>query len=264
VSPVQPPLPAVPSPTRQLPVVPPPATPVSGGSTAVGTHLAGGAVPTGPVDWMPLPPEPGAVPPAPRPAPDPARDGAAEDARDDGRPARRRVRLRLPDVPRRAPGGRGSAAAALGLVALLLLELGLFVHQAGTTLWGRVPLWSAFATVAAVVGLAAVGGLRAAPAVRDRAWTIGAGGLTGLAVFWLLVVLPTADTDRGFVLTAALACLGGCLWLTAGRGRSARAGDEVRDAEPQPAAEEPAPGEDDVPAAGGPGFPTTAEASPAA
>ena len=260
MSPVQPPLPAVPPPTRQLPVLPPP---TSGGSTALGTHPAGGAVPTGPVDWMPLPPEPGAVPPPPRPAfdpaPDPARDGSPADAGSTGRPARRRVRLRLPDVPRRARGGRGSAAAALGLVALLLLELGLVVHQAGTTLWGRVPLWSAFATVAAVVGLAAVGGLRAAPAVRDRAWTLGAGGLSGLAVFWLLVVLPTADTDRGFVLTAALACLGGCLWLTAGRGRSARAGDEVRDIESQPARES----EDDVPQADGTAEAPAAEASPA-
>jgi hypothetical protein len=134
------------------------------------------------------------------------------------------VRLRLPDVPRSTRGGRGTAAAALGLVALLLLELGLLVHQAGTTLWGRVPLWSSFATVAAVVGLAAVAGVRAAAPVRDRAWAIGAGGLSGLAVFWLLVVLPTADTDRGFVLTAALACLGASLWLTTGTGRPARAG----------------------------------------
>ena len=259
MSPVQPPLPAVHPQTRQLPVLPPP---TSGGSTAAGAHPAGGAVPTGPVDWMPLPPEPGAVPPRPthdpthHPAPDAALDGSPGDAGSTVRPARRRVRLRLPDVPRRPRGGRGSAAAALGLVALLLLELGLFVHQAGTTLWGRVPLWSAFATVAAVVGLAAVGGLRAAPAVRDRAWTIGAGGLTGLAVFWLLVVLPTADTDRGFVLTAALACLGGCLWLTAGRARSA---DEVRDAEPQPTGDS----EDDVPQADDTAEAPATEVSPA-
>lgn len=227
MSPVQPPLPAVPPPTRQLPVLPPPG---GSGSTALGAHPGGaaGAVPTGPVDWMPLPPEPGAVPPSPRPAPEPVREGffeGAEPAPTDA-PARRRVRLRLPEVKRPAHGGRGTAAAVLGLVALLLLELGLLVHQAGTTLWGRVPLWSSFATVAAVVGLAAVLGSRAAAPVRDRAWAVGAGGLTGVAVFWLLVVLPTADTDRGFVLTAALACLGGSLWLTAGARRDARpAGD---------------------------------------
>ena len=45
------------------------------------------------------------------------------------------------------------------------------------------------------------------------AWRIAAGGLVGLAVFWLLVVLPVVASDRGFVLTAALAALGGALWI---------------------------------------------------
>ena len=45
------------------------------------------------------------------------------------------------------------------------------------------------------------------------AWRVAAGGLVGLAVFWLLVVLPVVATDRGFVLTAALAALGGALWV---------------------------------------------------
>ena len=44
-------------------------------------------------------------------------------------------------------------------------------------------------------------------------WRVAAGGLVGLAVFWLLVVLPVVATDRGFVLTAALASLGGALWI---------------------------------------------------
>ena len=259
MSPVQPPLPAVPPPTRQLPLVPPPAgapAPDGAGSAEAGfpeaSSTAGaGPVPTGPVDWMPLPPEPGAVPPGPfRAAAGPHGSSAAGpgDTPDAGqqRASRRRVRLRLPAVPRSPRGGRGTAAAVLGAVAVLLLELGLVMHQAGTTLWARVPLWAAFATVAAVVGLVSVVGLRAAPAVRDRAWAIGAGGLTGTAVFWVLVVLPGADTDRGFVLTAALACLGGCLWLTAGRSRTARP-EPVREAD-HPRSEPPVTGRDDEPA----------------
>ena len=240
MSPVQPPLPAVPPPTRQLPLVPPPAgavAPDATGSSEATSTAGAGPVPTGPVDWMPLPPEPGAVPPDPYRAPAGAHGSSAAgpgDTPDAGhqRADRRRVRLRLPAAPRSPRGSRGTAAAGLGAVAVLLLELGLVMHQAGTTLWGRVPLWAAFATVAALVGLVAVGGLRAAPAVRDRAWAIGAGGLTGTAVFWVLVVLPGADTDRGFVLTAALACLGGCLWLTAGHNRAARP-------EPVPEADQP-------------------------
>jgi hypothetical protein len=38
-------------------------------------------------------------------------------------------------------------------------------------------------------------------------------------VFWVLVVLPRVDSDRGFVLTAALAALGAALWIAPGRSR---------------------------------------------
>jgi hypothetical protein len=58
------------------------------------------------------------------------------------------------------------------------------------------------------------------PGGRARAglaWRVGAAGLVALAVFWLLVVLPGADSDRGFLLTAALGCLGAALWVGAKR-----------------------------------------------
>jgi hypothetical protein len=81
--------------------------------------------------------------------------------------------------------------------------------------WESIPLWSAFASVCAVLGLGAyvafaVAGNRLRSGVL---WRIAAAGLVGLAVFWLLVVLPVVATDRGFVLTAALAALGGALWV---------------------------------------------------
>jgi hypothetical protein len=227
VSPVQPPLPAVPPPTRELPTVP-----------------------TGPVDWMPLPPDPApAEPPEQRAVVEPVdQPGPADDAvpADDAAPAgataaRRRPRVRLARVPRVRRSGpvgvRRPVAAGLGVVAVLLLEVGLLMHEAGRTVWSRSPLWSAFATAAAVAGLAAVAGVRAAAPLRDRAWTLGAGGFTGLAVFWVLVALPAADTDRGFVLTAALACLGGAVWLTSGRtSGAAGAADPESGAVAEPAA----------------------------
>jgi hypothetical protein len=104
----------------------------------------------------------------------------------------------------------------LGLVAasLVLLELGLFLRFGEESFWSDIPLWSAFATACAALGLAAAAPLL--PAGRGpsagTAWRIAAGGLVGLAVFWLLVVLPVVATDRGFLLTAALGCLGGALW----------------------------------------------------
>ena len=78
-----------------------------------------------------------------------------------------------------------------------------------------MPLWSAFATVCVLLGLLVFAAFyRAGNRARSGpAWRVAAGGLVGLAVFWLLVVLPVVASDRGFVLTAALAALGGALWI---------------------------------------------------
>jgi hypothetical protein len=116
---------------------------------------------------------------------------------------------------RRRPGAL--VAPVLGVAAVVLLEVGL-LRSAGRvpSFWHTVPLWCGFATLAALVGLLA-SVARGARSGTDRAWRISAAGLTGLAVFWVLVVLPVGNTDRGFVLTAALGCLGVSLWLAPGR-----------------------------------------------
>ncbi|MCW2742605.1 MAG: hypothetical protein JWR45_3027, partial [Blastococcus sp.] len=179
--------------------------------------------PTGPVDFVPglpgagTPPPPSPVPstaPTAPPAPVAAAatgapiwpDTLESDAAADERPAKRRP----------ARDRATLAGAGLAVLAVVLLELGLALDFGTRSLWSAVPLWSAFATVAALLALAAF-----APA-RDAArtgvvWRVAAGGLVGLAVFWLLVVLPDADTNRGFVLTAALACLGAGVWIGPGR-----------------------------------------------
>ena len=121
-----------------------------------------------------------------------------------------------PVVAARRARHRPSALVGLGLgvAAVVLLEVGLL--RGAHSFWTTVPLWSGFATLAALVGLLACTARGARPGA-DRAWRISAGGLTGLAVFWVLVVLPVGGTDRGFVLTAALGCLGISLWLAPGR-----------------------------------------------
>ncbi|MDT0274346.1 hypothetical protein [Blastococcus goldschmidtiae] len=120
------------------------------------------------------------------------------------------------DSPReRVPADR-SSVLALGLVvvSLVLLELGLGLRFGGEPFWSDIPLWSAFATACTALGLAASASLL--PSGRrpgaGTAWRIAAGGLVGLAAFWVLVVLPVVASDRGFLLTAALACLGAALW----------------------------------------------------
>jgi hypothetical protein len=117
-------------------------------------------------------------------------------------------------VRREAPDRSSLIVLGLVLASLVLLEAGLALRFGGESFWSDIPLWSAFATLCTVLGLAAAAALL--PGGRriggGTAWRVAAGGLVGLAVFWVLVVLPVVATDRGFLLTAALACLGGALW----------------------------------------------------
>jgi len=211
VNPIQPPLPGPPSSggpsTQQIPAVP---ASSSGPSTAqfpsAAAAVAAQPQPTGPVDYVPgIPPvleQPAPVPPAPTPPGQDFLPGLLDDE-----PRRRDPRARARVV-----------AGLLAVASLALLELGLLVHEGGVRLWSSVPLWSAFASLAGVLGLAVLaeqGASHRRPVVRTG--TVAAGGLTGLAVFWLLVALPSAGTDRGFLLTAALGCLGGAVWLGSGR-----------------------------------------------
>jgi hypothetical protein len=114
----------------------------------------------------------------------------------------------------------------LGVLALVLLELGLALRMGGQVLWSDLPLWSAFATLATLVGILGLAasllpGGRLRPAVADR---LALGGLTGLAVFWALIALPRVDSDRGFLLTAALGALGVAVWLSPARRRDTTTG----------------------------------------
>jgi hypothetical protein len=202
--------------TQEIPVVQP-----SYGATAVGqlpphphatTHAPvrpmGAPEPTGPVDFVPGLPGLGAPPPTTVSAPGPTWPETLESGdRSDDRPGKLRVRR-----PR-------NLAALLGpglvVLAVVLLELGLSLDFGAWSYWSAVTLWAAFATACALLALLA---FAAAVASGDRlrsapAWRVAAAGLAGVAVFWLLVVLPDVGSDRGFVLTAALGALGGALWV---------------------------------------------------
>jgi hypothetical protein len=217
--------------TNEIPAVQPHAAPVTKhlpphpGATSYAAQPASAVEtpqPTGPVDFVPGLPGLGTPPPsAAGPAADPAAGPAAQapswpDSLESDQPARGGTGARAA----RLPSDR-TALSAIGLavLALVLLELGLAMEFGSFSLWSAVPLWSAFASVAALVGLLGAG-LGVSSAAKSRtgvAWRLGAAGLVGLAVFWLLVVLPVVDSDRGFLLTAALAALGGALWVSAER-----------------------------------------------
>lgn len=214
----------VPAPAVPAPQLPP--HPAATSPSPVPTMQA-----TGPVDFVPgLPasappphagatatgataaPSPAHSPPPPPPAQDPGPAAAWPDSLVTG-PVPMPERAEEP-VPRKVPDRSSLIVLGLVLTALLLLEAGLALRFGGESFWSDIPLWSAFATACTVLGLAAASALL--PGVKrlgaGTAWRVAAGGLVGLAVFWVLVVLPVVATDRGFLLTAALACLGGALW----------------------------------------------------
>ncbi len=169
-----------------------------------------------PTQEIPVAPGPvaGPVPEAPPTLPGggaggaPGRPGSSE-SHQASAPARNRI-------AGRGPAGR-RAAIGLGLAALavVLLETGLLLRFGAESFWSAVTLWSAFATLSGVLALLAFAAFYpTGNRLRSGAiWRIAAAGLVGLSVFWVLVVLPVVATDRGFVLTAALGCLGAALWI---------------------------------------------------
>lgn len=237
--PAEPTVPAQPT-TQEIPVATPAAAGQAAGPAATAQPLPphpGATTPapvqtvqkTGPVGVVPglpgpLPPPPPPAAPAPAVAPTATTSawpssletGPVPAAEDSG------PLVEGPAPTARVPRDR-TALRTLGLVAaaLVLLEVGLVLRFGGESFWSDIPLWSAFATVCTALGLAGAaellpGGRRPSAAM---AWRIAAGGLVGLAVFWLLVVLPVVASDRGFLLTAALGCLGAALWTGPARTR---------------------------------------------
>ena len=212
--------------TQEIPVVAPAPAPQAAAALpphpgAAAPAAMGQQQPTGPVDFVPgLPGTPAAQPPAP-PAESHVPHGQVwpdtleSDLLESGEGRR-------PDKARRIQAPRDRAALlglGLAVLSLVLLELGLTMEFRTRSYWSAVPLWSAFATLCAGLGVVA---LAAALSTGSRfragtGWRVAAGGLVGLAVFWVLVVLSVVATDRGFLLTAALGALGAALWVGPGR-----------------------------------------------
>lgn len=221
--------------TQEIPVVPPGAParaattvqqlPPPGAAPAAGAPVQA-AQPTGPVDFVPGLPGLGTPPPPPPPAPaslatEPGPDAPPtlpapswpESLEADETPSATPATLKR---SRNRPRDLAVVAApVLAALAVVVLEVGLSLAFGSVSYWSAVTLWSAFATVAALVALLAFAAFYVAGnRLRSSAiWRVAAGGLVGLSVFWVLVVLPDVASDRGFVLTAALACLGGALWI---------------------------------------------------
>jgi hypothetical protein len=226
--------------TQEIPVVQPAGAtatqqlpPHPGATTPAPVEPVEAHVPTGPVDFVPGLPGLGTPPPPPpvRPAPSAGAPSGTPETAPAATTSEQAPAATWPETletgtagshrPRtariRAPRNRTMLlGVGLTMLSVVLLELGLTMRWDDLeSYWQSIPLWSAFATLCALLGLVAFVAF-AAPGDRVRSgpvWRVAAAGLVGLAVFWLLVVLPVVATDRGFVLTAALAALGGALWV---------------------------------------------------
>jgi hypothetical protein len=141
------------------------------------------------------------------------------------RPSPQRHELaRRPEAPRdrrhsaahSAVHARAMAACGLAVAGAAATMVGLFVPYDGATFWESAQFWSGFAALCAVVQLA--------PLTRPvlgwpagRAWAIGAAGVAGLLLFWVLIVLPEVSSNSSFVLTAGVVAVTGGSWLAPGR-----------------------------------------------
>lgn len=115
-----------------------------------------------------------------------------------------------------APSGNSALWTVLTIVPLIAIPLGLFVPEHGQRVWDGTEAWSVFAVLCAFLQLA--------PLVRStfswsppQAWRIGAVGVGGLLLFWLLLVLPSIGRNTSFALTIGTASACAAIWLAPAR-----------------------------------------------
>jgi hypothetical protein len=174
------------------------------------------AVATGRPPWDEVPQSGILAPPQersrPQPGPGPDRPEQHQDA-PPGRQARPGAATPTRHTPARAAvHGRVLASRLLALLAGVTAATGLFVPYDGATFWVTAQFWTGFAAFCALVQLAPL----ARPAFgwpARRAWSIGAAGVAGLLLFWVLIVLPVVSANSSFVVTAAVGAAAAGAWL---------------------------------------------------
>lgn len=98
----------------------------------------------------------------------------------------------------------------------LLLLAGLSFDELDTDGWHTATAWALFAVVCAILQLGPLAGRR----VRlsdESSWFLCAVGTAGLVAYWVIIVLPGASTNAGFVQTLAVGLAGVGLWMSPGR-----------------------------------------------
>ncbi len=115
-----------------------------------------------------------------------------------------------------------AGSAGLGLLSAVLLAVAVSVKEDGNHGWSRFGVWAGFAIASALATTAPAW----APSLRMStvtAWRTATAGGIGLAVYWVLFVLPWIEQNVSFVATVGCALGMYAAWIAPGRPRSARA-----------------------------------------
>lgn len=99
-------------------------------------------------------------------------------------------------------------AAPVLLVVALVIPLDESMPLRSHTLWA---LWALAGAVLQALPAIGVGG------TVEKRWTLAAVGAGALALYWLLVTLPSVATSGGFLVTLATACAVAGVLLSPGR-----------------------------------------------
>jgi hypothetical protein len=113
---------------------------------------------------------------------------------------------------------RGTLSTLLAFVPLLAIPIGILVPERGATVWEGAEAWSVFAILCALLQLAPLlaGTFGWSP---QQGWRIGAVGVAGLVLFWVLLVLPAIGRNTSFAITIGTFAAVAALWLTPARPR---------------------------------------------
>ena len=122
-------------------------------------------------------------------------------------------------IPKPARTGGGidiNPVLAIGVAAVVLLVLSLFLTEDGVRLWSDLGvLWSLFAL--AMVLLTLLPSVRKLVNLSERqAWQIAAIAAGALVFWWVLFVLPVINRNVSFLATLAVAAAGVGVWLRPG------------------------------------------------
>ncbi|MBI1758045.1 MAG: hypothetical protein HYR62_02255 [Actinobacteria bacterium] len=109
-------------------------------------------------------------------------------------------------------------AQVLAVLAMIALPLGLFLPDNGRSFWSGAQAWSLFAIACGLVQLVPLAGT-ALGLADQRAWRLAVASAGGLLVFWVLLVLPSIESNAAFALTVATGSAIGGVWLSPGRHR---------------------------------------------